>query len=377
MSRLYNQAMHDRLLIVIVVVDLLGLIAGIWMLWGRRHWRAAPFFADIARLVGLGGALSVFSAVGAILVIPSHTAFAILRLECHVIFCVLAPLMLLRGLTRWRTVSGMIMVLVALSMEATYVWARHVEPYRLQIGEHTLAIKHGTDPIRIVVVADFQADHVGDYEHEVFAQIAEAAPDLLLFPGDLLQAPTVEAFETERRALVALLRTLPSPRLGAFMVGGDVDNASFSLAEAGVRRIDDQTIRLTPRLRLMGLGLRQSSQPWSRGELAAARDFDGLTIAMGHRPDFAASILNHEVSILAVAGHTHGGQIVIPFFGPPLTLTDLPRDYAAGFHQLGPNGALAVSRSVGMERGHAPRIRLFCPPELMIIDLKPQSLEAR
>ena len=89
-----------------------------------------------------------------------------------------------------------------------------------------------------------------------------------------------------------------------------------------------------------------------------------------HRPDFAASILDREVPILAVAGHTHGGQIAIPLFGPPMTLSDLPRAYAGGFHRLGPYGALAVSRGVGMERAHAPRIRLFCPPELVVIDLE-------
>ncbi len=72
---------------------------------------------------------------------------------------------------------------------------------------------------------------------------------------------------------------------------------------------------------------------------------------------------------LALAGHTHGGQIVLPFFGPPLTLTGLERPYAAGglhdYHGI----PLHVSRGVGMERGSAPQVRFLCPPEICLLDV--------
>jgi predicted MPP superfamily phosphohydrolase len=73
---------------------------------------------------------------------------------------------------------------------------------------------------------------------------------------------------------------------------------------------------------------------------------------------------------LALAGHTHGGQVVVPFFGPLLTLSDVPRHVAAGgVHELGPV-RVHVSRGVGMERGSAPQIRFFCPPEICLLTLR-------
>ncbi len=58
---------------------------------------------------------------------------------------------------------------------------------------------------------------------------------------------------------------------------------------------------------------------------------------------------------LALAGHTHGGQVVIPLFGPPVTSTRLPRRYAGGqrWYKKGPR-----SRSrAGLEWSGTPRPR--------------------
>jgi predicted MPP superfamily phosphohydrolase len=70
-----------------------------------------------------------------------------------------------------------------------------------------------------------------------------------------------------------------------------------------------------------------------------------------------------------LAGHTHGGQVVVPFFGPPVTAIRLPRRYAGGLNDY-EGTPLHVSRGVGMERGFAPQLRFLCPPEICVIDLK-------
>ena len=71
---------------------------------------------------------------------------------------------------------------------------------------------------------------------------------------------------------------------------------------------------------------------------------------------------------LALAGHTHGGQVVIPFFGPPRTAIRLPRRYAGGLNDYR-GTPIHISRGVGMERGFDIPIRFLCPPEIGIIDL--------
>ena len=72
---------------------------------------------------------------------------------------------------------------------------------------------------------------------------------------------------------------------------------------------------------------------------------------------------------LVVAGHTHGGQVCLPGIGPLFTCTQVPQPVAAGgLHRL-LNRWVYVSRGSGHERGQAPRIRLFCPPEVSILTL--------
>jgi uncharacterized protein len=97
-----------------------------------------------------------------------------------------------------------------------------------------------------------------------------------------------------------------------------------------------------------------------------AGDVD-IRILLAHRPDAVFNLYPTSRVDLVVAGHTHGGQIVVPGFGPLVTLTGVPREVAAGgLHTIGAN-PIYVSRGVGCERGQAPRIRFFCPPEVTLL----------
>ena len=72
-----------------------------------------------------------------------------------------------------------------------------------------------------------------------------------------------------------------------------------------------------------------------------------------------------------MAGHTHGGQVQIPGFGPPITQTGVPREVGAGGLHTMDGARVYVSRGVGVEHAaNAPRVRLFCPPELSLLTLR-------
>jgi uncharacterized protein len=82
--------------------------------------------------------------------------------------------------------------------------------------------------------------------------------------------------------------------------------------------------------------------------------------------------VGNEVDLL-LAGHTHGGQIRIPGLGPLVTFANIKRKSAAGLSRLNGGGYMYVNRGLGMEGGKAPRIRLFCRPEVSVITVKPQN----
>ena len=356
----------------ILATDLLGLGLGIWLLWGSGRARAPAWSSDLGRLFGLGAGLAALTLAAGL---KHDGGFLVLRLWCHVLFCVLVPLAIARGAQR-RGAPGFACVVLGLLAEGAYVWARRVEPYRLEITRHEIRSERlaglaGT--LRVVVLADLQTDAIGSFEAEVFTALDAEAPDLVLVPGDLLQPldGQREARARERAALVALFAGLRNrPRLGFLMVGGDCELIGVGLPEAGLRLLEDDVVRFEgERLQVVGLTRRSSRLPFG-GELAeAARDFDGLTLVMGHAPEFALSATQAGVPLLCVAGHTHGGQVVLPFVGPLVTLSRVPRRIAAGgLFRLG-DSWLCVSRGIGMERGYAPRIRFLCPPELVVLEL--------
>ena len=85
-----------------------------------------------------------------------------------------------------------------------------------------------------------------------------------------------------------------------------------------------------------------------------------MRIVFGHQPDYVIPLTAAGGVDLALAGHTHGGQVALPLFGPPYTSSPLPRRYAGGLHDY-QGTLLHVSRGVGMERGPAPQIRFLVP----------------
>jgi predicted MPP superfamily phosphohydrolase len=91
-------------------------------------------------------------------------------------------------------------------------------------------------------------------------------------------------------------------------------------------------------------------------------------VVLGHSPNFALGDIQAD---LLVAGHTHGGQVRLPWLGPILTASLLPRRWAAGASTLPGGATLVVSRGIGLERIAAPRLRFLCRPELVVIDVLP------
>jgi predicted MPP superfamily phosphohydrolase len=95
-----------------------------------------------------------------------------------------------------------------------------------------------------------------------------------------------------------------------------------------------------------------------------------VLLLMAHYPDAALELPPDSRVDLTIAGHTHGGQVRLPFIGPPITLSRVPRKVAGGgLHEIAGN-RVYVSRGVGCERASAPRLRLNCPPEVTLLTLR-------
>ncbi|MGC9468175.1 MAG: metallophosphoesterase [Anaerolineae bacterium] len=243
-----------------------------------------------------------------------------------------------------------------------------IEPYWLEISQLTLQSEKLSEPIRVVVLADIQTDRPGRYEARVFEKAMAQKPDLILFAGDYIQlGRRSRSYETEVAALRELIAGsgLSAP-LGIYAVAGNVDRPGV-----WTRVFDGlpvETIEETERhdlgpVVLTGLGMADAFAT----HRAVPRE-EAFHIVMGHSPNFSLGPVEGD---LLIAGHTHGGQVQLPFVGPVFSLSMVPRAWASGVTEIAPGQMLVVSRGIGLERSDAPRMRFMCRPELVVIDLAP------
>ena len=266
---------------------------------------------------------------------------------------------------RWaaRTCIGLGILTAAVGVHAFFIEPHWLEVTRYRIVTHKLA-----QPVRIAVISDLQTDMIGEYERGVIRSALVERPDLILLPGDYVQHADAVSYGQLVIELRSLLLELGfGAPLGVFAVKGNVDHPGWSAIFAQLRvHCFERTEEVhTGPLKITGLSL-SNSQALHH---SISRK-DHFHIVFGHYPDFALGDIEAD---LLVAGHTHGGQVQLPGFGPPITLSNVPRHWAAGgMFDLGKKGTLIISRGIGMERNSAPRLRFLCRPQLVLIDIVPE-----
>lgn len=315
-------------------------------------------------LLGAAALMPVLAAVGKL--IWGWRDFGVMQLWSWILFTV-GPVFFVGAAALWRggrpLCAACAGVLVAAGVDGFLI-----EPRWLEISTVRIVSPKLTRPLRIGLVADLQTDAPGDFERRALRELMAQAPDLVLFAGDLVHLEPDAPYAAERDAMNAVLReaAVHTAPLGAFAVQGDVDRDAWWLSILDGTGISAQAASRT--LAVGELALTLLSIEDSRAPQPPIPASPALHVVLGHSPDFAMARPSAE---LLLAGHTHGGQVQLPFFGPLLTLTTVPRAWAAGHTRLPWGGDLVVSRGVGMERRDAPRVRFLCRPELVIVELTP------
>jgi len=296
--------------------------------------------------------------------------FGMARLAAYGLFLHGGMVMVGSAVVWWRRRRTLAVgsAVVALLLAAVAVDAFLIEPTWLEVTEIRIRSAKIDRPIRIVVLADLQTDRIGPYQRDVFRRISQAKPDLVLLAGDYVQTTCEERLGEVQGELATLLREIDFGRdVPVFAVRGNIEPTNWADVFAGleIEVVHSTRSFVLGGLRLTCLSLRDSYEP----SLTVSReDRDRFHLVLGHVPNFALGRIDAD---LLVAGHTHGGQVRLPWIGPLTTNSQVPRRWGAGLTDLPGGGRLLVSRGVGMEGKYAPRMRFCCRPELVVIDLVP------
>lgn len=380
--------MHDSLTLPSEVVFghatavlAVGLLTLLFNLEGGRPRLTRPGLGRTIAALVLTGVASLLSALA---LVPYGVGFfGVIHLWTADLLVVAPALALAIGVQAYRSrpadrsrgaLAAIAGALVAVSV--CVFWGRYVEPTRLVLETPGVVSGRLARPLRIGVLADLQTARVTGYEEGAVDRLLAAEPDIIVVPGDLFQA-SHQRFVDELPRLRALLARLRAP-LGVYAVIGNTDipgEFPRALSGTGIVWLHNQTREIESEwgtIVLTGLGYYDRPELLATYVAAGARSGPGrLTLTVAHDAGVVWDRgVGHE-SDLVIAGHTHGGQVSLPFVGALLTLSRLPTRYASGLHPLG-RGYLYVSRGVGVERAQAPRIRFLCPPEVTVITVSPR-----
>ncbi|MBI3653427.1 MAG: metallophosphoesterase [Acidobacteria bacterium] len=260
-----------------------------------------------------------------------------------------------KRLTRWRIILLILFTLLA----GLLVYAYEVEPYRIEVTRYHLAATLQS-PIKIAHLTDLHTYGLGRREGQMIAILKAEKPDLIVITGD--QISDLSGYDGCRQ----VLQQLHAP-LGVWVVPGNHDNwyriakQKEFYAEAGAKFLKNESGKVRDDVWIIGLDDAMTGTPDIKAALKGVPE-NAYKIGLFHAPayfDVAAGKCD-----VVFAGHTHGGQIRVPFL-KPFWLPKACGDYVAGWYERA-GSKLYVSRGIGTS---IVSVRFNCRPEIAIITL--------
>jgi uncharacterized protein len=262
-----------------------------------------------------------------------------------------------------------------------YLYANRIEPSLLDI--QTLQIKHPLIPNSFdgIKMIQFSDTHLGfQYNLHQFNKLVDninsLKPDIILFTGDLMDEPNQY---TEINKLMPILKKLHAP-LGKYCIFGNHDHGGYGseiyrnimeTTDFSVLLNDSAPVKLKDGSTIYFIGIDDAMLGKPNLPLALKNvPKNTFKILLSHAPDLAESASQYPVH-WQLSGHSHGGQIKIPFLGALVT-PPFAQIYLEGLYSVGERNPLTlyVNRGIGTTR--LP-FRFLSKPELTVFTLKTEK----
>jgi uncharacterized protein len=267
---------------------------------------------------------------------------------------------------RWRR------VIIFWSLTSVLLYGFVIEPMRLVVRKTAITLPAWPGEFRDMRVTVFSDLHVGP-PHVTLSRLRRIVDkanateaDLILMPGDFVETALGWRM-AEPESIAAELKRLRA-KDGVFAALGNHDwwydssRVRLALEKEGIRVLDNQAVKIDHHGKtfwLAGFADAWAGHPNIEGTLTQITD-DAPVIAFTHNPQIFPTIPARVA--LTIAGHTHGGQIWLPFIGRPV-ISDWP--YHIG-HIV--EGARHLFVTPGIGTSICP-VRLGVPPEISVLTI--------
>lgn len=278
--------------------------------------------------------------------------------------------------SRWRKRLRVALAFIALFFFGFLIWGFFIEPNRLVVRQETIRIENWPaelSGLRIAVISDV---HTGGpfIDNEKLQLIVDRTnaqnPDLIVLLGDYVSPDSWHSHHVEPSVTAGALKNLHAT-LGVYAVLGNHDwwydggVVRRAFEGQGIPVLDNQVQEIAWRDKSFWLaGL---ADLWTRPQLISqtiAKAPAGATvIALTHNPDIFPRLPSSVP--LMLGGHTHGGQVQIPFVGPLVASSDRSSRYYEG-HYFENGHHLFITTGIGTSLFP---MRFRVPPEIVILTI--------
>jgi hypothetical protein len=277
-----------------------------------------------------------------------------------------------------------------------FCWSYWIEPSRLIVADYELRLRNWDPALngyKVVAISDIHGGSNGASEAKLKELVERANaldPDLILLIGDFVSSSLNDrkAIKMPVEAVASNLKGFRA-RDGVFAVLGNQDDAydpqsvRVNLEKAGITVLENEAVRVERSGRyvdILGMpdGLHielDAPEAYYGPAVNALRKLGpekGNVILFTHNPDsidYIAGGVSTPTDVgLFLAGHTHGGQISLPFVGPPVVLgSSFGQRFAKGFvrDEVYKTDMFITS---GIGTSVLP-FRLGVPPEISVLHL--------
>lgn len=254
-----------------------------------------------------------------------------------------------------------------------------IEPNRPRIVRREMSLQRWPAKLEgftIALLSDFHFDAAFSVHplRSAIGMVNDLHPDLIVLTGDFVSMPWFgDAAKAASAAepCAQLLRQMQAPHglwavMGNHDVFTDPDRVTSTLRAVGINVLSNQSVPIE----------RDGAHFWLSGVddvIGHTADLDATlhnvppdeaTVLLAHEPDYADHVARYPVD-LQLSGHSHGGQVRVPFLRP-LYLPDMARKYVWGQYQI---RSLTLYTNPGLGTVIAP-VRLNCPPEITLLTMR-------
>lgn len=244
-----------------------------------------------------------------------------------------------------------------------------IEPHRIEVKILQIRTsKVNQESFRIVQISDLHCDNKPLNEKSMVEIINSLEPDIIVFTGDAVNKPS---------ALPLFRETMNNLRasLGKLAVYGNWETRHWPgldyYSGTDIKLLDAETVELFKNNEAITVTGLNCDKPMAAEGVCKNLSNDNFNVFLYHYSDLVEDIDKFNID-LYLCGHTHGGQVALPFYGALITMARFGKKYESGMYTVG-DTILYVNRGIGMDSFPAPRVRFFARPEITVFDIIPEN----